>query len=294
MLEIIVVLAVLLLVIAVPQLRRPALSMLGLLAIIAAGSAVFATVIWALYESKPWLIPDDRSAAQEITPAEPPPSEEDSRGSIATVEEDLAAALAGEEAEQLEEEQQQLEEKRLHIALLAARARVVLEEDRKLAAQATAYPLPVGVGETLGDIMAIRIPAWRDKKMELAQKESIRAWLQFIGLNASETASIVTAKAWGSLYDMWVAENPTVAHPSPQAGASEVASTAPEPAPTSDPVSSAETQTSEEPRSRADQTSFSHQVARPTPPRRYSVPRPPPRKRRPPQRPEREVGPFGY
>jgi hypothetical protein len=294
MLEITVGLAVLLLAVAVPQLRRPVLSLLGLLAIIAAGSAVFATVIWALYESKPWLIPDDRGVAQETAPSRLPPSEGDSRGSIATAEEDLAAALAGEEAERLDEERQHLEEKKLHRALQAAKARVVLEEDRKLAAQATAYPLPVGVGETLGDIMAIRIPAWRDEKVELAQKESIRAWLQSIGLNAKETANIVTAKAWGSLYDMWVAENPTVAHPSPQAGASEVASTAPEPAPTSDPVLSAETQTSEEPRSRADQTSFSHQVARPTPPRRYSVPRPPPRKRRPPQRPEREVGPFGY
>jgi len=295
MLEITVGLAVLLLVIAVPQLRRPALALLGLLAIIAAGSAIFATVIWALYESKPWLTRDDRSVAQEIAPAEPPSSEKGGDGSAVTAEQDLATALAGEEAERLEEEKQHLEEKKLHIALLAAKARVVLEEDRTLAAQATAYPLPVGVGETLGDIMAIRIPAWRDKKIELAQKESIRAWLQSIGLDASETASIVTAKAWGSLYDMWVAENPAVAHLSPQAGATEVASTTTEAVPTPDPESSAETQTPEEPPPLAEQTSSPQQVARPASPRRYNsaphTPRPP---RRPLQRPKREVGPFGY
>jgi hypothetical protein len=295
MLGIVIAVVVVLLTIAVPRLRRAALSVLGLLAIVTVGSSVFAGLIWALYESKPWLTATNHSAvAQEVAPSKASASGKGDKEIDGTAEADLAAALAEEEAERLEEEQQRLAEEKLHIALLAAKARVILEEDRKLAAQATAYPLPAGVGERLGDIMAIRIPAWRDEEVESAQKESIRNWLTSIGLKTEETASIVTAKAWGSLYDMWVAENPKASPPAPRPKAAQVATATPEPEASPHPAPAAQSETAVAPPPTRDRVPSSRQAARPPPPRRYSAPRPAPRPRRPPPRREREVGPFGY
>ena len=290
--EIVVGLAVILLVIAVPQLRRAVLSLLGLFVIIAAGSAVFATFIWTLYEVKPWL----KSEGTDVVQQESLP-ENNGEDSVETAEVDLAAALAGEKAQRLEEEEQRSEEEeKLRMTVLAAKARVILEEDRKLAAQAVAYPLPAGVSDRLGDIMAIRIPAWRDKEVASVQKEAIRTWLKSIGLDTDETVSIVTAKAWGSLYDMWVAENPGVAPPSPQAGALAAASTAPE-------LDSSSDQSDQMPPARSETTEESSPIAETPPPRREITRRSWQRQHRAPRRstpirqlprPEREVGPFGY
>jgi hypothetical protein len=288
MFEITIGLALFLVVIAVPRLRRAVLSLLGLFAIIAVGSAVFSGVIWGLYESKPWLTADVPSLVQEE-----PATEDADKGSIATAEEDLESALAGEEAQRLEDEQQRLEEERLRIEIMVARARVILEEDRKLAAQAASFPLPDGVGETLGDIMAIRIPAWRDKAVAEAQKESIRSWLKSIGLTAEETASIVTAKAWGALYDIWVAENPDVALPSPQVSDTQVASTPSEPESLPDQESpSPQSEPAPAPPPFVGQILPRREVIRRPSPSRFAVPRRAAPLRRSPGK--REVGPFGY
>ena len=295
MLKITIGLAVVLLIIAVPQLRRAALSLLALFAIIAFGSAAFAGVIWALYESKPWLVPDDRGVAQKTST----PAQKAAEESIGTAEADLASALADEEEQHVNDERQRLEEERLRIEITAARARVVLEEDRQLAAQAAAFPLPAGVGDELGDIMAIRIPAWRDKEVAVAQKESIRTWLQSIGLAAEETASIVTAKAWGSLYDMWVAENPDAAPPGSQVGEAEEgestlsdARPSAEGEPLADQEPSPTSELANEPPPFVGQIPPRRQVTNPGSQRRAEAPRRPPPARPAPR--QREVGPFGY
>ena len=292
MLEIAVGIAVVLLIAVVPPLRRTVLSVLGLFAIIGAGSAVFAAVIWGIYQSKPWLSLDAPSAVQEA----PKPADE-SPESIATREADLTAALDAEDAQRLAEEQQRLEEEKLRISILAARARVVLEEDRKLAAQATSFPLPAGVGDMLDDLMAIRIPAWRDKQLAANQKELIRTWLHSIGLFPEETGSIVTAKAWGSLYDMWVAENPGVAPATSVPEEAEVASSAGESESPTDEESLAEADQATEPDAESEPPPFVRQAPAPrarfrSEPRRIETPRR--QAPRQPTRTEPEVGPFGF
>jgi len=175
----------------------------------------------------------------------------------------------------------------------------VLEEDRKLAEQTVSHRLPVGIGGEFVDILAIRIPPWRDKQLAAAQKESIRVWLQSIGLSADETASIVTAKAWGALYDMWLAENPDVVVPRPPSVSTEVASVLPEseaPPPEaaaeSAPMPSSQTEP-EKPPAR-DPTFPPPEAIRRVPPRRPDVAPAPPPRQRPARRSEPEVGPFGY
>jgi hypothetical protein len=287
MLEISIGLCVVLLVITVPWTRRAALSLLGLLAIVVVGSTLFAALIWALYESRTWLIAEDPGIVQQAPLSEQedleeaPPPEPDGGDAIQDAEEDLQFALASEEA-------QRLEEARRRITVLAARARAILEEDRKLAAQAIAYPLPPGVNDRLADIMAIRIPAWRDKGVAAAQKESIRAWLQSIGLDVDETARIVTAKTWGALYDIWVAENPDVAAPSPRAGEPESLPAGEPPVGRDEPPPS---EPAQEPPSFVSQVPPNRQVAPAPSAKRYSTS--PPTPSRPPP-PEPEVGPFGY
>jgi hypothetical protein len=288
MLEISIGLCVALLVITLPWTRRAALSLLGLLAIVVVGSTLFAALIWALYESKTWLIAEDPGIVQQAPLSgqedlkEAPPPEPDGGDAIQDAEEDLQFALASEEA-------QRLDEARRRIAVLAARARVILEEDRKLAAQAIAYPLPAGVSDRLADIMAIRIPAWRNKGVAAAQKESIRAWLQSIGLDVDETARIVTAKAWGALYDIWVVENPGVATPSPRAGEPESLPAGEPPVGRDEPPPS---ESAQEPPSFVSQVPPSRQAAPAPPAKRYSILSPATPSR--PLPPEPEVGPFGY
>lgn len=287
MLEIAGALAVVLVIVAVPRLRRTALSLLGLFAIIAVGSAVFGGGIWGLYQFKPWLIFDEPAAVQ----GEPVPAAEEMEP-VATPQADLTAALAAEDAQRLSDEQQRLEEERLRLAIVVARARVILEEDRKLAAQATSYPLSAGVGDRLGDIMAIRIPSWRDKQVAAVQQESIRTWLRSIGLSGEEMATIVTAKAWGSLYDLWVAENPATARPIPQAGEPGAASTPPGIEPVSDPETVSPSEAAQEPPPLVRQAPPPRMQFRPAPPKRADTQRRQTPSRRSPE--QRGVGPFGY
>jgi hypothetical protein len=296
-----VVVAVVLLVVAVPQARRAVFSLLGLFAIITLGSAIFGALVWGLYEAKPWLTERSSVVVREEAPesATSAPSE-DVDDLAGTAEADLASALAEEEAERLDAAQQRLAEQKLHKALLVAKARVIMEEDRKLAAQATAYPLPAGARDLVGDIMAIRIPAWRDKAVQSAQKQSIRKWLTSLGLEADETAGIVTAKAWGSLYDLWIAENPDAA-PKASSGPPPVTTTSTEPEPASGESEAAAPEPAPSAPSEAALTlppvrnpiPAPRRAPRPSVPRRYRAPPPPPKPRWMPP-PEREVGPFGY
>lgn len=307
MLEIIIVVAAVLVVFAVPSLRRAALSFLGLVAIIAAGSAIVAVVVWGLYQAKPWVAPDEPTVAEV---AEVPGAKDAIPGAME--EADLTAAIESEEVRQQGEEQQRLEAERARIADVAARARAILEGDRLLAEQAAAYPLPAGVGSRLGSILAIRIPAWRDGDVAVSQQESIRAWLQSIGLTAEETVSITTAKAWGGLHDMWVAETTGVAAPSLQVSGPAVAADVAAPGPGLQPESEVASETGSSSSADADSEGDAlaeadaqpetppiqaqpiprRTVARRSPPRRAEPQRaPPPRRQRPAQS---EVGPFGY
>lgn len=309
MFEITILVAAVLVVLAVPSLRRAVLSIIGLVAVIVAGSAIVAVVVWGLYQAKPWLTPDELAVAEEAEVS-------DGQGSIPdeTVEADLTSAIASEEAQRRKEEQQRLEVAQARIASLAARARVILEEDRILAEQAAAYPLPSGLGPRLGNIIAIRIPAWRDADVAARQREAIRAWLHSIGLTDEETLSITTAKAWGGLHDMWVAETtgvlargvpvaePTVASDATTSEAesesaldSEANAQAGAGAdPLADPA--AESVDQPEPLPVAPRP-VPRQVFRPAPPPRRAdypppPPPPPPPRRQPSAQPE--VGPFGY
>jgi hypothetical protein len=304
MLEITLGLAVVLVVLAVPRLRSAFLSFMGLAAIIAAGSAVIAVVVWALYQAKPWLTPE-----QSATTEDESVPEEEVADTSDLAEKDLAAALASEDARLQAQQQQKLEEEKLRIARLVGRARYILEEDRKFAEQAALDPLAFGAGSRFDDIIVIRIPAWRDRKLAERQAESIRTWLQSIGLTADETANISTAKAWGSLYDMWVAEERAGTAPSPPAGESAVASgpAGTEVGGASEPVHPIETEPAfdvpaeivsapppvvRQTRRVAPRVPPVREVVRSPTLRRASPPRRPP-PRRPPRR-EREVGPFGY
>jgi len=308
MFEITILVAAVLVVLAVPSLRRAVLSVIGLVAVIVAGSAIVAVVVWGLYQSKPWPTPDAPAVVEE---AEVPDGQGPIPGEL--VEADLTSAIASEEAQRRIEEQQRLEVAQARIESMAARARVILEEDRILAEQAAAYPLPSGLGSRLGNIIAIRIPAWRDSDVAVRQQEAIRAWLHSIGLTDEETLSITTAKAWGGLHDMWVAETTGV-----------LARGVPVPEPTvASDATTSETElesaldTEAEAESRADAgvdpqadpaaesvaqpaplpvapRPVPRQVFRPAPPRRadYPPPPPPPPRRQPSAQPE--VGPFGY
>lgn len=299
MLEISIGLAVVLVVLAVPRLRSAFLSLMGLAAIIAAGSAVIAVVVWALYQAKPWLTPDEPAMTEDA--AEPERLVPDA--SVAA-EADLTSALASEEAELAAQRQQKLAEEQLRIARLVGRARYILEEDRKFAEHAVLNPLPAGVRSSFGRIIAIRIPAWRDNELATRQSESIRTWLHSIGLSADETANIGTAKAWGSLYDMWVAETQAVtptSHQAPEPAVASAPTAAPEAeeAPEIAPQTEPESVPAPPPEIRSPPPP---PVARQAPPRREVVRPPPPRRIEPPRRPsprrsparEREVGPFGY
>lgn len=298
MLEITIGLAVIIVVLAVPRLRSAVLSLLGLAAIIAAGAAVIAVVVWALYQAKPWLTPD----SPVVTTDAAAPAEKVSEAS-ATPEADLTSALADEEAQLLAQQQQDVAAEKLRIAGLVGRARYILEEDRKFAEHAALNPLPAGISSSFGNIIAIRIPAWRDNELAGRQSESIRTWLQSIGLSAEETATITTAKAWGSLYDMWIAEKQAAVPPGtrPPEPAVVSASTAPEIEREPDAATQSEfeaapavpQETVPEPPPVAAQAPPRREVVRSSPPSRIEPTRRPP-PRRPSPSPEREVGPFGY
>jgi hypothetical protein len=174
----------------------------------------------------------------------------------------------------------------------------ILEADRIFAEQSAAFPLPAGVGEQTASIIAIRIPGWRDGALATLQAAAIRDWLHKMGLKPEETANITTAKAWGGLYDMWVAENPGVAQPSNQVPAPAVADGDDQTAPADGQEPADEQQTSPEPVAEPEPVAIDR---RPLPPRQFTRPAPPrqveaPRRLPPPRRPvqEREVGPFGF
>jgi hypothetical protein len=288
MLEIAIGVAVVLVALAVPRTRRAVLSLIGLLAIIVAGSAVIAVVVWALYQAKPWVT----SPEPEVTEKAAVPGKQGT-SPLASAETELTSALASEEEERLAEEQRALEVEKLRIAGLAQRARTILEADRIFADQAASFPLPAGIGEDLGNIISIRIPAWRDSNLAVRQAESIRTWLHSIGLKPDETKTIVTAKAWGGLYDMWIAENPSAAPQSPLVPGPDVASGQGDPNASTEPESAPLSEAGPEPLPINRPPVPRRKFARPRPPRRAEAPpRPPPPRRRPPT--NRDVGPFGY
>lgn len=310
MLEITVGVAVVLVVLAVPRLRSALLSLMGLAAIIAAGSAVIGLVVWGLYQYKPWLTPGDPALAEDAAA----PAKEASAASP-SAEADLSSAIASEEAqqqaEQQAEQQRTLDKEKLRVASLVGRARYILEEDRKFAAHAALNPLPAGVSASFSNIIAIRIPAWRDEALAERDSDAIRTWLRSIGLSADETASITTAKAWGSLYDMWNAERQAAAAsalpaPGPTVSTDASSTTAtpgseavpepeiatesePDPAPAPPPDIAPAAAPALPPIARQ---APPRQRVRPPPPSRAETPRRPPPRRRPAA--DRAVGPFGY
>lgn len=223
MLELTVAAALLLAILTVTRLRRLALALLGLVSIVAGGSLVFGSLVWLTYESKQWIADngpsflDDLPGLFEDDSESGPPTEDGLTLALAREEESVTEVLRLEDERRRLEQQRLLEEEKLRIAALAAQARAVLEEDRKRAEHAASYSLPARAGDMRGEILAIRIPAWRNKETQAFQKEAIRNWLQDVGLTAEETASISTAKAWGSLYDMWVSEHPELGQVSPWA-----------------------------------------------------------------------------
>jgi hypothetical protein len=303
MLEITIGLAVVLVVLAVPRLRSAFLSLLGLVSIIAAGSAVIAVIVWALYEAKPWLTPDEPSYAEK---ASPPVRVLPNTGNEAA-EAELASALASEEAEHFVEDQQELGVEKLRIAALVGRARYILEEDRKFSSLAALNPLPAGVSADFSNIIAFRIPAWRDSELAEREAASIRTWLVSIGLTAEETANISTAKAWGSLYDMWITEKAISTPASPGESQPAVASVPSAPDSSEKPEQEAQSKPEAKPApvppTAKKAAPAVAPIARQEPPRREVVPTAPPAtvdippRRPPPRRPrpsEREVGPFGY
>lgn len=306
MLEITIGVAVILVVLAVPRLRSALLSFLGLAAIIGAGSAAIALVVWVLYESKPWLTPDDPAVAEDAAA-----SAKESPVASADAEAHLSSAIASEEAQHVAEQQKTREQEKLRVASLVGRARYILEEDRKFAAHAALNPLPAGVSASFSNIIAIRIPAWRDDALAELESEAIRTWLRSIGLSADETANITTAKAWGSLHDMWNAERQAAAAsalPAPRPTVSTDASATvatpgseavpepeiaaesePEPAPAPPPDIAPAPAPVLPPIARQ---APPRQRVRPPPPSRFETPRRAPPSRRSPA--ERAAGPFGY
>jgi len=313
MLDYVIALVFVTLVAVVPALRRGALSVLGLSAIAAVAIAGIALPVWGLYEAKSWLT----GAAPEI--ADVSEKSRPGHGSeTGAAEKALSEAKKAEqrrmedERQKRAEEQRRLEEELQRIADLAEEARIVVENDRKYAEIAADSPRMPGIDQVSTDLIAIRIPSWRDEALAEREMELIRAWLISIGLTPEETAMIVTAKAWGTLYDLWQREITSPAdRPAPDAQAPAVADS--EEPPQAEPLSEAEPEPDpqaepppepEPARATAAEPEYipfaplrqaERPVVQPRPQPRQALPAAPqiPERRRPPAQ-ERELGPFGY
>jgi hypothetical protein len=281
MIDYLIALAVAAFVLLVPQARRTALESLAVAALAAGGVLALALPVWALYQAEPWLptpaVPQQGAAGGTGQPQEaaPGPADELRR------------------REQERQRQEQREQEQARVADIAATIRGIVERERRYAALSTSRPRLPGVEQLAADLIAIRVPSWRDADLAEREKALIMAWLYAIGLTAEETASIHTANGWGAVYDLWRTENPILAASAP-AEPGELAGAPPEAEAESDAVP---------------------EPALPPPPevltlerpsvaeRRLEPPRaepardlPPPRRPVPARRPapEPEVGPFGY
>jgi hypothetical protein len=285
MLEYIIALALAALVLLIPKARRTALEMLAVTAIAVGGIAAFALPVWGLYQAAPlW----------EPSPAGRAAGAEDGTGQLEVlVREQQEAQRRREEEERLRraEEQRKQEEEQARIAAIAETVRSVVERERRYAAvSASRLRLP-GADQLSGDLIAIRIPAWRDTEVAEREKALIMAWLYAIGLTAEEAASIRTANGWGSVYDLWRIENPLLAaSASSEAPALVDAEPGPRPAPEAEPELPAAPEVLRLDRPSPPQ----RRLEDPVPERRWEPDRPrrPAPVRRP--APEPEVGPFGF
>jgi hypothetical protein len=292
MVEYLFALAVLALALWLPQTRRTLIEMLAVTAIAAVGVAVLVLPVVALQQSGSW--PGSQKPAPESAVAD---------GSDRT---DALAQERAEEQRRVEEERQrraqeerERDEEQARIAGIVEEVRSVIERERRYAAAASSREQLPGVEQLSAELIEIRIPAWRDSALADREKSLIFAWLYALGLTTEETTSIRTANGWGSVYDLWRAENPLlaagpaqpdgeIADGGGQASPVPGAGSGPEGEPRPDLVP-------EPPPPRAQRPTVAEQRA--TVPRREPRRESPPPRRPPPPRPpppEREVGPFGY
>jgi hypothetical protein len=291
----VIALIVLALLLLVPQTRRAMFEILSVTAVAAVGVAALGLPVWALYEADPLLGPSQPPVA----------AAEDGTGQLDALLEQQEAErrrLEEEEGRRQAEEQRKREEEQARIAGIAKAVRAIVERERKYAAvAASGQRLPAADG-ILKDLIGIRVPGWRDSETAEREKALILAWLLTIGVTSEETASIRTANGWGSVYDLWSAEQSAVAG-EPVSETGEVVSltvdppAAAEPASEGDVASEPESEPEPEPEPEVVQPEprpFSEQQRqwRPVPRWESAAPRVPAPVRRPP--PRREVGPFGY
>jgi hypothetical protein len=292
-------LAVLVLILLIPQTRRSAMEILGVSLIAAVSLAVIGLPVWALYRVEPLL----------EAPAPPPVVAADNgtgqlNALLRQQEEDERRRVEDERRRQ-EEEQRKREEELARIAGILENLRAIVERERNYAEIVVSSPRLPGVGGISVDLIGIRIPGWRDSETAEREKAVIRAWLHSIGLSPEESASIHTANGWGSVYDIWRAENPPAVDAPSEEGSAEVASV-PEDAPPAEPEPEQEPvpdlppapelrQQEAERKALAERRAEQRAAARRAEARRQATPpRRPPPARRPPPPPEPQVGPFGF
>jgi hypothetical protein len=279
----------------IPVLRRAVLSVIGLTGIAALAILGIGLPVWALYELKPWLVSSEQVVAEASAETRANVAED----TESAQEREDAERLRGEEQERQAEAQRVLEEQQRRIAEITESAREIVAKDgeyAKLARSSQRFP---GLDRVSIDLIAIRIPTWRDSDLAEREKVLIRSWLHSLGLLPAETAQIHTASAWGSLYDLWRVENPTAVTTPILTLESK-----PLPPPDQSAVEEEDLPTMPQARSEPLPSSEPRRLAPSTPPARTQTapdPRPvgrddtpptaPPPRRRPP---EREVGPFGY
>jgi hypothetical protein len=208
--------------------------------------------------------------------------------------------LVEEQRQRQAEAQRKREQEQARISGIAQTIRGIVERERKYAALSASRSRLPGVEQLSADLIAIRIPSWRDPALAEREQALIVAWLYAIGLTAEETTSIRTANGWGSVYDLWRSENPLLAATSP-GGDGEIVEA---PAETAAPASVPEAEPSAAPEAALPPAPEVITLERPIlTERRVEPPRAAPRREpaaprrfapagRPP--PEREVGPFGY
>jgi hypothetical protein len=292
MVEYLFALAVLALALWLPQTRRTLIETLAVTAIAAVGVAALVLPVVALQQTGSW--PGSHR---------PPPQSAVADGSDRT---DALAQERADERHRVEEarrrrveEERERDEEQARIAGVVEKVRSIVERERRYAAAAASREQLPGVEQLSAELIEIRIPAWRDAALADREKSLIFAWLYALGLTTDETTSIRTANGWGSVYDLWRAENPLLAARPAQPDAD-----APVGGRQASPVPGAGSGPDGEPRPdivpppqppRAERPTIAVQRAtapRGEPRRESPPPRRPPPPRPPP--PEREVGPFGY
>jgi hypothetical protein len=289
-------------VLAVPPIRQAVLSLIGLLAVAVVAVAGIGLPVWALYEAKPWLV----SALPAVVA--PPPQAAVDGAAKGERERDEKALAAAQEAERqrIEEERQRqaaaqrkAEEAKLRRTAAAETARSVVDRERTYASLAASSSRLRGLDQVSIDLLAIRIPSWRDGQLSEREQGLIRVWLESIGLTPDETAEIHTANGWGTVYDLWIQDKAAVAEEDPLQPRVAVRA-APEPIPDQDP----EPEPEPEPEVESEpEPEWQRVDPAPYPPPRAGVPAFRPRSRavapRSPEprtrsAPQERVGPFGY